>query len=300
MSDAPHLRTALGSYPHTRATKSGALSSPDVILDFVEVEPIHKAFAPMVRRQEYDLSELAIVTAIQALAYGKPIVLLPAVVASRLQRGCIIARASDGEIDARALVGRRIGVRAYTQTTGMWVRAALREDYGLGVEDFQWVTHDAAHVEEYGDPAFVIHDDSGKSLPDQLRDGDIDAAILGNDLPKGNEFAPVIRDHRAVDEAWVAKHGYMPINHMVVVSRVAFDAQPDAVRAAYALLRRGAAEAERPAGAPDVTLFGIDALREPLAAIIDECRHQQLITQRLSADELLAPAAALLEGHAVT
>ena len=219
MSDAPHLRAALGSYPHTRSIKSGALSSPGVTLDFVEVEPIHKAFAPMVRRQEYDLSELAIVTAIQALAYGKPIVLLPAVVASRLQRGCIIARASDGEIDARALVGKRIGVRAYTQTTGMWVRAALREDYGLGVEDFSWVTHDPAHVEEYRDPTFVIHDDSGKSLPDQLRDGDIDAAILGNDLPKGDEFAPVITDHRAIDLAWYKTHGFMPINHMVVVSK---------------------------------------------------------------------------------
>ena len=300
MSEVPHLRVALGSYPHTRAIKSGALSSPDVVLDFVEVEPIHKAFAPMVRRQAYDLSELAIVTAIQALAYGKPIVLLPAVVASRLQRGCIIARSSDGEIDPRSLVGKRIGVRAYTQTTGMWVRAALREDYGLGVEDFRWVTHDPAHVEEYGDPAFVGHDDSGKSLPDQLRDGDIDAAILGNDLPKGDEFAPVIRDHRVIDEAWVARHGFMPINHMVAVSQEVFDAQPRAVRAAYELLRRGAAEADRPAGAPDVTRFGVEALREPLAAIIDECRHQQLITQPLSADAILAPAAALLERHAVT
>ena len=130
MSDAQHLSAALGSYPHTVAIKSGALTSPEVTLDFTEVEPIHKAFAPMVRRQAYELSELAIVTAIQALAYKKPIVLLPAVVASRLQRGCIIALASKGEIDPRSLANKRIGVRAYTQTTGMWVRAALREDYG--------------------------------------------------------------------------------------------------------------------------------------------------------------------------
>jgi 4,5-dihydroxyphthalate decarboxylase len=298
MSDAPHLRAALGTYPHTRAIKSGALSSPDVTLDFVEVEPIHKAFAPMVRRQDYDFSELAIVTAIQALAYGKAIVLLPAVVASRLQRGCLIARSSDGEPDPRLLARKRIGVRAYTQTTGMWVRAALREDFGLGVGDIQWVTHDPAHVEEYADPAFVIHEDGGKSLPDQLRDGDIDAAILGNDLPKGDEFTPVIRDHLAVDKAWVARHGFMPINHMVVVSRQIFDAHPRAVRAAYDLLRRGAAAAAPPAGKPDVTLFGVEALHDPLAAIIEECRHQQLITQPLTAEEILAPAAALLKAQA--
>jgi 4,5-dihydroxyphthalate decarboxylase len=299
MSEVAHLSTALGTYPHTRAIKSGALASADVVLDFIEAEPIHKAFAPMVRRQAYDLSELAIVTAIQAVAFGKPIVLLPAVVASRLQRGCIIARRSDGKIDPLTLAGRRIGVRAYTQTTGMWVRAALNEDYGLATQDVSWVTHDPAHVEEYGDPAFVIHEDSGKSLPDQLRDGDIDAAILGNDLPKGDEFVPVIPDHRAVDQAWVARHGFMPINHVVVASRAAFEAKPEALRAAYRLLREGAARAERPAGAPDVTLFGLEALREPLAFIVAECLRQQLIGQRLDVDEMLAPAVALLEADAM-
>jgi 4,5-dihydroxyphthalate decarboxylase len=294
MPDAPHLSAVLGSYPHTSAIKRGTLTSPKVVLDFTEVEPIHKAFAPMVRRLNHDLSELAIVTALQALAYGRPIVLLPAVVASRMQRGCLIALSSKGEIDPHSLAGRRIGVRAYTQTTGMWVRAALREDYGLAVTDIRWVTHDGAHVEEYRDPPFVIHDETGKSLPDQLRDGEIDAAILGNDLPKGEEFAPVIRDHRAVDEAWIGQHGFMPINHVVVVRRDTFEAKPEAVRAAYQLLRQGAAQAERSASAPDVTRYGIEALRRPLAFIIDECRRQQLITSSLDAEQILAPAAALL------
>jgi 4,5-dihydroxyphthalate decarboxylase len=299
MADDRHLRAALGIYPHTRALKTGALSNADVSFDFVEVEPIHKAFAPMVRRAAYDLSELAIVTALQALDHGRPVVLLPVVVAARMQRGCLIALSSKGTIDPRDLVGKRIGVRAYTQTTGMWVRAALREDHGLDVTDFRWVTHDPAHVEEYRDPSFVIHENAGKSLVDQLRDGDIDAAILGNDLPKDDAFAPVIRDHRAIDRAWVARHGFMPINHVVAVSEEAFATKPRAVRAAYELLGRSAAEARRPAGSPDVTLFGADTLRAPLRFLLEECRRQQLIKRSLDIDEILAPAAALLEGVAI-
>jgi len=299
MADDRHLRAALGTYPHTRALKTGALSNADVTFDFVEVEPIHKAFAPMVRRAAYDLSELAIVTALQALDHGRPIVLLPVVVAARMQRGCLIALSSKSTIDPRDLVGKRIGVRAYAQTTGMWVRAALREDHGLDVEDFQWVTHDPAHVEEYRDPAFVIHENTGKGLVDQLRGGDIDAAILGNDLPKDDTFTPVIRDHRAVDQAWVARHGFMPINHVVAVSEEAFATKPRAVRAAYELLGRAAAEAKRPAGSPDVTLFGTDTLRAPLRFLVEECRRQQLIKRSLDVDEILAPAVALLEGIAI-
>lgn len=292
MVEATRLTVALDDHPPVRAIRDGSLSDPAVTFDFVEIEPIHKAFAPMVRRQAYELSELAVVTALQALAYQKPIVLLPAVITSRLQRGCIIALAAKGEIDPRSLVGQPVGVRAYTQTTGMWVRAALREDYGLPVEEIRWVTQDPAHVEEYGDPAFVTHEGTGKSLPDQLRDGDIVAAILGNDLPKGDEFAPVIRNHRAVDEAWVARHGFMPTNHLIAVSREAFETKPDAIRAAYGLLRRGAEEVQ--VHSP-VTLFGTESVRKPLAFIIEECVRQRLIDKPLDVERILAPAEALLQ-----
>ncbi len=294
MAEAGHLSTVLGSYPHTRDLKSGALAAPGLTLDVTEIEPIHKVFAPMVRRQAHDLTELAIVTALQAVDVGRPIVLLPLVVASRLQRGCIIIRKGDAGMDPATLVGRRVGVRAYTQTTGMWVRAALREDFGLPVEEIHWVTRDPAHVEEYSDPAFVIHDETGKSLVDQLRDGDIDAAILGNDLPKDDEFAKLIPDHRAKDEAWMAIHGFMPINHMVAVTQEAVERDPAAVRAAYGLLVRGMREGGRSEAGLSPTLYGLDALRGPLDFVIAECRRQALVSDSLNSDAILAPSQALL------
>jgi len=293
MPDAVHLRTALGNYPHTRRLKDGEITSPLVTLDFTEIVPIHNAFSPMVRHQSFDLSEMAVVTGIQAVAFGKPIALLPAVVASRMQRGCLIARSSDGPVDPRSLRGKRIGVRAFTQTTGMWVRAALWEDYRLAADDVQWVTHDGPHVEEYRDPACEVREHLGKSLPEQLRDGDIDAAVLGNDLPKGDEFTPVMKDHRATDEAWVARHGFVPINHLVAVSRDVLESHPEAVRAAYDILRQSAREAVRPAGAVDPTRFGIEALRLPMTFILAACRRQRLI-EELSVDDLFAPVSGLL------
>ena len=293
MSEPATLRTVLGSYPHTAALKSGALTSPEVRLAFEAVEPVHKAFAPMVRREAYDVCELAIVTVLQAIAYGRPVVLLPAVVASRFQRRCIISYAPRGTIDPQALADKRIGVRAYTQTTGMWVRAHLAEDFGLPIERMQWVTQDPAHVQAYHDPPNVTHAPE-MSLPDMLREGDIEAAILGNDLPDGPEFAPVYPDAAARDRAWWERHRFMPINHMVVVSRIAFSEQPDAVRAAYRLM----AEAERavrpPLGEPSKTLFGVEALRGPLATTIATCERQRLLPRRVTVEEVLGEAAGLL------
>ncbi|HKR43870.1 MAG TPA: hypothetical protein VJU59_30050, partial [Paraburkholderia sp.] len=147
-TQAPVLKTALKTYPHTQPLKAGALTDPAVELRFEDVEPIHRAFAPMARRQVFDVSELAIVTYLQAKAYGKPVVLLPTVVAARFQQGCLIYDAQRAKPDIGHLAGKRIGVRTYAQTTGMWVRAILHETYGVPLEQIEWVTIEGGHLEE--------------------------------------------------------------------------------------------------------------------------------------------------------
>lgn len=288
------LRTVLANSPLSAPLKRGELTGGRVRLDFVEVAPVHKAFAPMVRQQAYDLCELAVVTALQAVAHDRPVVLLPAVVASRFQRGCLIASRARGPLAPRQLAGKRIGVRSFTQTTGMWVRAHLAADYGLATERMHWLTRDSAHVEQYADPGFVEHLPGDKSLPDMLRDGDIDAAILGNDLPQGDEFFPVIADAATRDMAWWQRHRFMPINHMLVASREACRRDPEAVREAYRLLLQADRLIPAMADAPRPTLFGFDSLRIPISVVIDACVAQGLLPRRLSVDEVFGPAEDIL------
>jgi 4,5-dihydroxyphthalate decarboxylase len=295
MSEPIALRTVLADSPLAVALKRHEFVSASMRFAFEETSPVHRAFAPMVRRAAYDLSELAIVTALQAIAYGRPIVLLPAVVASRFQRGCLIAYRPRGVPAPEQLADKRIGVRAYTQTTGMWVRAHLAEDYGLPVERMHWLTREGAHVEEFADPACVEHLHGDASLPDQLRDGSIDAAILGNDLPADDAFVPVIADAAERDRDWWKKHGFMPINHMVAASADICSREPVAVREAYRLLR-DADEATRVSGTgPQPTMFGFDALRGPIGFVIDACQRQGLLPRRLTVEEVLGPARELLK-----
>ena len=299
MSQPVHLQTVLKTTALTTPLKDGALTSDQVVLDFSEISPIHKAFAPMVREAKFDISEMAIVTALQAIAFKRPVLLLPVVVASRFQRGCLVSYRPRGEIKPEQLRGKRIGVRSYTQTTGMWVRAHLVEDYGLATPDIHWITHDPAHVEQYQDPPFVEHPAGDIGLLDMLHEGDIDAAIFGNDLPEGDDYVPLIANAKAKDLAWAQQHGFVPINHVVAASAEICKREPAAVRAAYELLAQ--AESQQAAGAngPRKTLSGFDTLRGPLAWIIDACLEQALLPRKLSLDEVLGPAHALLEGQTV-
>jgi 4,5-dihydroxyphthalate decarboxylase len=296
MSEPVHLHTVLKTTALTTPLKNGALKSDQVVLDFTEISPIHEAFAPMVRESKFDISELAIVTALQAVAFKRPVVLMPVVVASRYQRGCLISYRPHGEVKPEQLRGKRIGVRSYTQTTGMWVRAHLVEDYGLATPDIRWVTHDPAHVEQYQDPPFVEHPAHGKGLLDMLHEGDIDAAIFGNDLPLGDDYVPLIADAKAKDLAWAQQHGFVPINHVVAASAETCKREPAAVRAAYGLLAQ--AESQQIAAGPRKTLSSFDALRGPLEWIIDACVEQALLPRKLSLDEVLGPAHALLGSEA--
>ena len=260
-------------------------------LDFADVSPIHRAFAPMAREQRFDVSEMAIVTALQAVAYNKPLLILPVTVAARFQHGCLITRKSPTPLTVMELAGRRVGVRAYTQTTGVWVRGILQNDYEVPCESIRWTTQEGAHVAEYRDPSWVERVAPDRSLTDMLRAGEIDAAILGNDLPDSPDFVPVIPDPHAAARAWYAKHSVVPINHMIAVRKDVALAWPETIREFW----RALSLAKPPAGdGPDMAAIGISANRPALALMLSYCEQQRLLPRPLTLDDIFTEAIAVL------
>src|SRR5262249_23530455 len=202
------LDACLGTYPHTRALKDGAISSERVTLRFNEVEPINKAFLMMVRQEKFDVSEMAIATYFQAKAYGKPLSLFPAT---------MMGPFDHGTLTPESLPGRRVGVRAFSQTTGVWLRGILWKDYGVDLNKVKWVTFEDAHVPEYRDPPGVERAAPGKDMTKMLLEGELDAAIFGGNIPKDPRLKSVIAEPEAAAKGWYNKHATVPVNHMVVV-----------------------------------------------------------------------------------
>src|ERR1700676_1887035 len=134
------LRAALGDYAHTTALKNKQIPSQSVAFDFSETKPVYKVFGAMVREGAFDVSEMAIVTYLQAKAYGKPLVLLPAVMMGRFQHNCMFYNAERGRGPPSDLPGRRVGARSFAQTTGAWLRGHLQNDYGVDINRVHWVT----------------------------------------------------------------------------------------------------------------------------------------------------------------
>ena len=205
----------LGDHPHFAPLRSGEVAPEGLELEFVDVEPTNRAFAPMLREGRYDVSEMAITVFLQAVEVGKPVWLLPVVAVGGFHHGSIYCNPATGVSAPGDLAGRRVGVRAYSQTTGLYVRGVLAEEHGVSADQITWVTTEGSHVAEYEDPANVERSD--ESLVGLLERGEIDAAILGPGREPTPWCVPLIPDAATVGEAWGTRHGLIPINHMVCV-----------------------------------------------------------------------------------
>jgi 4,5-dihydroxyphthalate decarboxylase len=289
------LNAAFDDYPHTLPLKRGEVESSRIAFTFSDIKPANRFFKPMVRELKFDVSEMAIATFVQAKAYGKPLVLIPATVMGRFQHGAILCNAARPLAPAE-LAGKRVGVRAYSQTTAVWVRGILENDYGVDLGKVRWVTFEDGHVAEYREPAGVERVSGDKNLLKMLRDGELDAAIYGADLPQDPALTSLIPDPDNAARTWYARHKVVPINHMVVVTEKLARSDPQAVAEIYRLLRRAKAAASLPKpGEIDFLPFGLEACRGALQTIIDYALQQRLIPRKLEVEELFDDTTRALE-----
>ncbi|MCR8724518.1 hypothetical protein [Frigidibacter sp. ROC022] len=279
------LKTLLTEYPATKALKSGEIASDIVEFDFAPVARANKAFKPFVRDLAFDLGELAIVTFVQAREAGVPLVLLPATVLGRFQHHCIAYNAERGVVQPGDLAGRRIGVRAYTQTTGMWVRGILQNQFGADLDKVEWLTFEDAHVPSYVNPPNVSIASEDKKLGEMLLAGELDAAVLGADMPKDPRLKTVIPDPEAAAQEWYAQTGAVSMNHMIVVRERLTREHPEAVREVFRMLKESKAKAPKE-GDIDFLPFGFDALKPSLELVIKYCLQQRLIEKEVAAEDL--------------
>lgn len=276
------LKTVLGNHAHVRPLKEGRVATPGIVLDLIEYQPVHEAFAIMVNKLEFDVCEMAIATFLQARDAGIPLTLLPVGMIGRFQHRYLVGSADRGLLRPDDLAGRRIGVRSYSVTTGMWVRGLLEEQYGVDPSSVTWHTYEASHLAGYENPANVVVAPEGRSIVGDVADGVTDAAIVGADDPA---LRPLIEDPDAAARAWFETHRAVPINHLVAVRsdllRERPELGPELVR--YFQESRELAgpvqeeELVRELGAESAPI-GVEALLPAVEIAADLCHRQGITT----------------------
>jgi 4,5-dihydroxyphthalate decarboxylase len=244
------LSVVLGDYPHDRALLSGEVPLHGHEIRPVEVTPVIGAYRRMIRDLEFDVCELAPVSYLMALQAGVPLTAIPVFLNRRFHHGDVQCAANAGIRFPADLAGRRIGVRAYTVTTGVWMRGILHEEYHVDTDSITWVVDDEDHIEGRA-PANVERVTDGRSLGELLRAGELDAAFSGNagtgraGAPRAGWAAstepvaedegpyPLFPDHDVLAADHYLRTGIYPLHSIIALRRDLVDADPELPTALY-------------------------------------------------------------------
>jgi 4,5-dihydroxyphthalate decarboxylase len=245
LADRIKLDIAVARYPHTAALLDGQVPIDGVEPNFIQVIPQIGAFRRMVRQVEFDVCEIAPTTYIIARAYGAPFVALPIFVLRRFHHSGLLVRPDSGIAHPKDLEGRKVGVRAYSVTTGVWTRGILIDEYGLDSSKVTWVVDDEEHMTQLKLPVNVIHAPAGRSLADMMAGGELAAGFAANagvgrsGSPTGGwkeveaDYPDMFPNAAELEAAWYRKTGIYPMHGTIVVKDEVLKKHPWVARSLY-------------------------------------------------------------------
>lgn len=305
------LTIAIGNYGLTKPLKDGSVRSPDLNLEYIQVDPIVAAMRRMVRGLEFDICEMAFTTYLCAKACGKPITAIPVFLTRNFHHWAIFHNVKSGITKPKDLEGRTVAVnRGYTVTTGLWARGILQSEYGVDLKKITWAPTDDEHVAEYKAPSNVDYSFRGKAIGELLLSGKIPAAV-GDVRLNSPDIQPLIPDARNAGFAYFRKTGVYPINHGLVVKDSVLKAEPELAQKLFGafqaakkiyLAHLDAGKNLSPADESALALkqvvgdpfpFGIadrnGPNRKAIETLVQFAVDQQVIPRKFSVEELFAP-----------
>ncbi|WP_322044061.1 ABC transporter substrate-binding protein [Paraburkholderia sp. J67] len=316
MSGKVHLKIAIAEHPHTAAIRNGSIPIEGVDAEFITVHPQIGAFRRMVRDLEFDVCELAPTTYIIARAYGAPFVALPIFVVRRFHHAGLLVRPDAGINTPKDLEGKKVGVRAYSVTTGAWTRQVLIDEFGVDVSKVTWVVDDEEHVTQLKLPPNVIHAPAGTSLADMMASGELVAGFGANagigrtGDPTGGwkeveaNYPDLMPNAAELEADYYARTGVYPMHGTIVVKDSVLAEHPWIARSIYEAFDRAKQEwlsrldagdvgpkdkkylALRKIVGHDPLPYGIEENRKTIEALEATAFKQGLTPRRMSMDEL--------------
>lgn len=289
------ISAAITSNPQTERLLSGAVV-PAVPWDLRALGP-GDLFFRQLKFAEFDVSELSISSFAIGLSRGdRTWVGLPIFTTREFFHTGIIVQEQSPLTSPAQLRGKRVGVLEYQQTSVVWIRGALKDEFGVDAREMTWFMERRPEKSHGGATGFtpppgveLHYVPAESSLAAMLAAGEIDAilffppAVDQIDHKDGDARATLRRRTLFADPAaeaarYFAATGIHPVNHGVVIRRSLYEQQPEVAGAVF----RAFSEAQTPQGEP----YGVRANRKTLETLVRYLDEQQLTARRLDLSDL--------------
>jgi 4,5-dihydroxyphthalate decarboxylase len=203
------------------------------------------------------------------------------------------------------LEGRRVGVRAYSVTAGVWTRGIFVNEFGLDADRVTWVVDDEEHVLALPLPGNVVHAPAG-TLGKLAAAGELDAgmaAAAGIGTPPSG-WHDIVPDAGALEAAWFKRTKIYPIHSVIVIkdellakhrwlAAAVYRAFCDAKAVYLRRLADGSSSGAEDRRYQDLATlvgdplpYGLDANRPAIETLIAYAARQHLIPAPMTADDV--------------
>lgn len=215
------LTLACGDYDLTRALIDGAVQPRGIDLTVLAM-PSPERHWRMMRFEEFDIAELSMSHYLVARATNREFTAIPVFPHRRFRHSFVFCRSNAGIESPADLNGKRIALRTFQNTAGVWTRGILGDDYGFDISRASWFTQDEEET-PWEPPAWfsIERVRQGGNIDRMLLEGELDAAIYPETLPSfaaGDARVKRLFEYpKEVERDYFARTGIFPIMHTVVV-----------------------------------------------------------------------------------
>ena len=307
------LTLACGDYDLTRALIDGTVQPAGVELTVLPMPSPERHWRTM-RFEEFDVAELSMSHYLVAHATGRELTAIPVFPHRRFRHSFIFCRTGAGIERPKDLDGRRVALRTFQNTAGVWTRGILADDYGVDLARIRWLTQDEEET-PWEPPSWLRIDRvrAGGNVDRMLVEGEVDAAIYPETLPsfaRGDaRVSRLFEQPKKAEQDYFQRTGIFPIMHTVVVKNEVLRSFPwvavsmlQAFRAAKAECYRRLAdprqtalawaqdlfEEQRALMGPDPWPYALEPNRTALETLVRYSHAQGLIPRAPAIEELFA------------
>ncbi len=310
------LSLACGDYDLLRPLVDGTVRAEGMDLVCVTL-PSPERHWRMLRHEEFHVCELSLASYLVDRDRTDRFVALPVFPHRRFRHGYVFVRSAGPVREPQDLHGRRVGLRTFQNTAGLWVRGMLQDDYGVDLRTVRWVAQDEEDLPLDPSPRGIHLErvPPGGNIDHMLVAGQLDAVIYPEVLPSYQRGDPAVRrlfeDYPQREKAYFARTGIFPIMHTVVVQARVLDRHPwvatnllrafeaskrecyrrllDPRRVSLAWLLPALEEQRRLLG-PDPWAYGLEPNRLALEVATRYAYEQGLTSRPLPVPGLFAPS----------
>lgn len=309
------LTLACGDYDINRGLIDATIQPEGIALITVAM-PSPERHWRMTASQEFDICEFSLASYLMMRDQrSHPFIAIPAFPHRRFRHSYIFVNTQAGINTPKDLEGRRVGIRTWQTTAGLWLHGILEEHYGVDTASIQWYRQDLEDIPFTMPARFKVTQlTREQNLNQMLVAGEVDALVFP-DMPTAfRQGDPRVRrlfaDAKAEEQRIYSQTGLFPLMHTVVIREQVLERYPwvamsmlKAFRASKELAWRRMEdprrislawvreliEEQREVLGKDPWPYDLPSNRKGLEAMIRYSHRQGMIQRPMACEELFFP-----------